>query len=321
MQLYDLKKYNPEQALKDVLPQVQNTNKGDLIIKDILMHQAGLKPFIPFYEKTLKDDTPNAKLYSKIKNQTFSVTVADSMFMKPAYRDTIYKQVLLSSVKSDAKYVYSDLSFYLIKMMCEHVSGRSIDNYMLPIYQKIGAQSMGYLPLERFPKKLIAPTENDKIFRKQLIQGYVHDPGAAMLGGVAGHAGIFSNANDLAKIMQLYINKGNYGGEQYITSLTLTYFSSCNACAEGNRRGLGFDKPEPDKTKEGPTCASASLSSFGHTGFTGTYAWADPENGLVYIFLSNRVNPDAENKKLAKLNVRTNIHQVFYDAIKWSEKK
>jgi CubicO group peptidase (beta-lactamase class C family) len=180
---------------------------------------------------------------------------------------------------------------------------------------------MGYLPLQRFPKKRIAPTENDIIFRKQIVQGYVHDPGAAMLGGIAGHAGIFSNANDLAKLMQLYLNKGNYGGEQYITSATLNYFSSCIACAEGNRRGLGFDKPEPDTNKEGPTCASASLSSFGHTGFTGTYVWADPDNELVYIFLSNRVYPDAENKKLSKLNTRTNIHQVFYDAINASKKQ
>jgi len=168
---------------------------------------------------------------------------------------------------------------------------------------------------------MIAPTENDKIFRKQIIQGYVHDPGAAMLGGVAGHAGLFSNANDLAKIMQMYLNKGNYGGEQYVSSATINYFSSCVSCADGNRRGLGFDKPEPDKSKEGPTCSSASLSSFGHTGFTGTYAWCDPENGLLYIFLSNRVYPDAENKKLSKLNTRTNIHQVFYDAIKLSEEQ
>jgi CubicO group peptidase (beta-lactamase class C family) len=206
-------------------------------------------------------------------------------------------------------------------MMCEHLSGRSINQYMMPIYRKLGAPNMGYLPLQRFPKKRIAPTENDILFRKQVIQGYVHDPGAAMLGGVAGHAGIFSNANDLAKLMQLYLNKGNYGGEQYITSATINYFSSCIACAEGNRRGLGFDKPEPDKSKEGPTCASASLSSFGHTGFTGTYAWSDPEHDLIFIFLSNRVYPDAENKKLSKLNTRTNIHQVFYDAIKAASKQ
>jgi CubicO group peptidase (beta-lactamase class C family) len=240
--------------------------------------------------------------------------------MKKSYRDTIYKQVMISAIKSPAKYVYSDLGFYLTKMMCEHLSARTIDEYMTPIYRKIGAQSMGYLPLLRFPRLMIAPTEHDLSFRKQIIRGYVHDPGAAMLGGVAGHAGIFSNANDLAKMMQLYLNKGIYGGEQYISSATISYFTSCIACSDGNRRGLGFDKPEPDKSKEGPTCSAASLSSFGHTGFTGTYAWADPENGLVYIFISNRVYPDAENKKLSKLNTRTNIHQVFYDAIKLTVK-
>ncbi len=321
MQLYDLRKYSPEQPLSDILPIAKNTNKGNLIIKDILLHQAGLKPFIPFYEKNIKDGQLDPKIYNKIKTITYTIRVADSIYMKPVYRDTIYKNILLSPIKSPAKYVYSDLSFYLMKMMCEELSGRSIEAYMSPIYRKLGANTMGYLPLERFSKDRIAPTENDVLFRKQLIQGYVHDPGAAMLGGVAGHAGIFSNANDLAKIMQLYMNKGNYGQEQYVSSSTINYFSSCVACADGNRRGLGFDKPETDKTKEGPTCAGASLSSFGHTGFTGTYAWADPENGLVYIFLSNRVNPHAENKKLSKLNVRTNIHQVFYDAIKLGLKK
>ncbi len=320
MQLYDLKKYNPAQALKDVLPASINTNKGDLIIKDILLHQAGLKPFIPFYESTLEHGKLNAKIYNNTKSSGYSIPVADSIFMVKTYTDTIYNKIMQSSVKGAAKYVYSDLSFYLTKMFCEHLSGRSIDQYMGPIYRKIGAHNMGYLPLSRFPKNSIAPTENDKLFRNQIVQGYVHDPGAAMLGGVAGHAGVFSTANDLAKIMSLYLNKGNYGGEQYISSNTISYFTSCIACADGNRRGLGFDKPEPNKTKEGPTCASASLSSFGHTGFTGTYAWADPENGLIYIFLSNRVYPDAENKKLAKLNTRTNIHQVFYDALKVSKK-
>lgn len=318
MQLYDLRKYNPEQSLKDVLPGSVGTNKGDIIIKDLLLHQAGLKPFIPFYEKTLKEGQPDTKIYSKTLSSIFAIQVADSMYMKVSYRDSIYKQIMLSPVKSPAKYVYSDLSFYFTKMFCENLSGRSIDQYMAPIYRKMGAQSMGYLPLNRFPKRIIAPTEQDTVFRKQLIRGYVHDPGAAMLGGIAGHAGIFSNANDLAKVMQLYLNNGNYGGEQYISSNTVKYFTSCVACLDGNRRGLGFDKPEPDKSKEGPTCDGASLNSFGHTGFTGTYAWADPENGLVYIFLSNRVNPEAENKKLSKLNTRTNIHQVFYDAIQLS---
>ncbi|HRG57538.1 MAG TPA: glycoside hydrolase family 3 N-terminal domain-containing protein [Bacteroidia bacterium] len=316
MQLFDLRKFNPEQTLKDVLPTSLNTNKSDLIIKDILTHQAGLKPFIPFYEKTINDGKLSPKIYSHSKNKIFNIQIADSLFINANYSDSIYSQVWNSSIKPSGKYVYSDLGFYLTKMMCEYLSNRSLDQYMRPIYRKLGANSTGYLPLERFSKKIIAPTEEDKIFRKQILQGYVHDPGAAMLGGIAGHAGVFSNANDLAKIMQMYINKGSYGAEQFITTSTVNYFTSCIACPEGNRRGLGFDKPEPDKTKEGPTCEAASLKSFGHTGFTGTYAWADPENGLVYIFLSNRVHPDAENKKLSKLNTRTNIHQVFYDAIK-----
>ncbi len=321
MQLFDLKKFNPEQPLKDVLPITENTNKGNLIIKDILLHQAGLKPFIPYYTQTINKGVLNPNIYQNKKSNKFPIQVADSLFILKSYSDTIYNQMLTSPVKSNPKYVYSDLGFYITQMISEHLSQRSIDQYMHPIYRKIGASTTGYQPLNRFPKRRIAPTENDITFRKQLIQGYVHDPGAAMLGGVAGHAGIFSNANDLAKIMQVYLNKGQYGGEQFITSKTIEYFTSCIACDEGNRRGLGFDKPEPDKAKASPTCHSASLASFGHTGFTGTYAWADPENGLVYIFLSNRVCPDAENTKLSKLNVRTNIHQVFYDAIENSNAK
>jgi beta-glucosidase-like glycosyl hydrolase/CubicO group peptidase (beta-lactamase class C family) len=321
MQLYDLRKFSPEQALKDVLPATINTNKGDLIIKDILTHQAGLKPFIPFYEKTMVDGNPDPKIYSKVKSNAFAQQVADSLFIRNNYIDTINHQIMLSPLKTQGKYVYSDLSFYLTKMMCEHLSGRSLEQYMNPIYRKMGAYTTGFLPSERFPKRIIAPTENDLLFRKQVIKGYVHDPGAAMLGGVAGHAGLFSNANDLAKLMQLYLNKGNYGDEQYITTATINYFTTCVNCLEGNRRGLGFDKPEPDKSKESPACTGASLRSFGHTGFTGTYAWADPENGLVYIFLSNRVYPNAAPNKLSKLNTRTNIHQVFYDAINFNAEK
>ena len=320
MQLYDLKKYHPEQKLKDVLPAVSNTNKGDLLIKDILTHQAGLKPFIPFYEKTLKAGKPDKSIYNKVQTKAFAIPVADSLFMRTTYTDSIYSQLLYSPVKPAGKYVYSDVGFYLMKMLCEYNSGRSVEAYMQPFYRMLGANTTGYKPLERFPKNMIVPTEQDVTFRNQLTHGYVHDPGAAMLGGVGGHAGLFSNANDLAKVMQMYLNKGNYGGEQYITSEAINYFTSCMYCSEGNRRGLGFDKPEPDKSKDSPACSSASLNSFGHTGFTGTYAWADPDNGLLYIFLSNRIHPDAENKTLSKQNIRTKIQQVFYDALSMSKK-
>jgi CubicO group peptidase (beta-lactamase class C family) len=172
-----------------------------------------------------------------------------------------------------------------------------------------------YKPLEKFEKSSIAPTENDLVFRKQIVQGYVHDPGAAMLGGVSGHAGLFSNANDLAKFMQMLLNGGTYGGDKYLDRKQILEYTSCMACENGNRRGMGFDKPENDTTKNGPTCKGISAESYGHTGFTGTMVWADPSTGLLYVFLSNRVYPDAVYNKLAEMDVRTNIQKAIYDAM------
>ena len=184
------------------------------------------------------------------------------------------------------------------------------------LYSRMGATTLGYHPRLKFEKDRIAPTENDLYFRKQIVQGHVHDPAAAMMGGAAGHAGLFSTANDLAKIMQMYLNKGRYSGFQFINEETIDYFTQCHNCYNGNRRGMGFDKPNPDTTKSSPASESATLSTFGHTGFTGTCTWADPETGLLFIFLSNRVFPDVVDNKLSSLDVRTNIQETLYRAIK-----
>jgi len=180
-------------------------------------------------------------------------------------------------------------------------------------YKSMGMNHMGYLPLERFPKSQIAPTENDQLFRGQLIHGYVHDQGAAMQGGIGGHAGLFSNANDVAKMMQMYLQNGFYGGKQYFKQKTIMKFNTCYYCEDEVRRGVGFDKPQLDEV--GPTCGCVSMTSFGHSGFTGAYTWADPESEIVYVFLSNRVYPDAGNRFLLSENIRTNIQQIIYDAI------
>jgi CubicO group peptidase (beta-lactamase class C family) len=182
-------------------------------------------------------------------------------------------------------------------------------------YEPLGAGTLGYLPLNRFDESRIVPTENDMFFRRQLLRGYVHDPGAAMLGGIAGHAGLFSNANDLAKMMQMFLNWGSYGDKEYLDSATIRTFTSRVYEANDNRRALGFDRPVIDEPDEGPACNSASASSYGHSGFTGTLAWMDPEFELLFIFLSNRVHPNQSNTKLLDQNVRTNIQQVLYDAI------
>ena len=176
-------------------------------------------------------------------------------------------------------------------------------------------ENLGYLPLQRMNKSRIVPTEDDFEFRGQLLKGYVHDMGAAMQAGVGGHAGLFSNANDLAKIMQLYLNKGKYGGIRYLSKSVIEEFIKCQYCIDKNRRGLGFDKPALEGKDEGATCQCVSYLSFGHTGFTGTLAWADPETNIIYIFLSNRIHPDANNRKLLETDVRTNIMQVIFDSL------
>jgi len=201
-----------------------------------------------------------------------------------------------------------------MKSIIEQQASTPLDIYVEKMFYKpLGLHNCGFKPREKFDLKRIVPTENDTAFRKQLLHGDVHDPAAAMLGGVSGNAGLFCNANDLAVIMQLMLNRGLYGGKQYFRQTTVNYFTKQQF--PGDRRGLLFDKPEPDSTKSSPVCHAASLKTFGHQGFTGTCAWVDPQYSLIYIFLSNRVNPDASNDKLVKMNVRTDIQQVIYDAM------
>ena len=183
------------------------------------------------------------------------------------------------------------------------------------LYESLGANHTTYNPLSKFTKADIVPTEEDNYFRMQKVQGFVHDQGAAMVDGVGGHAGLFSNANDIAKIMQLYLWKGFYGGKRYIKPETLDLFNTCNYCSEDVRRGVGFDKPQLGES--GPTCGCVSMTSFGHSGFTGTFTWADPEEDIVYVFLSNRTYPSADNRKLIGSNLRSNIQEVIYQAIQY----
>jgi len=238
------------------------------------------------------------------------------MYVRNNFRDTIYKLINESELLKRKGYKYSDLGFYFMHQIIESITNTSLDNYVnTNFYKPIGATTLGYKPLEHFPIERIAPTEFDRAFRRQIIDGYVHDQGAALLGGVAGHAGLFSNANDLAKIMQMLLQNGEYGGRRYLNKETVELFTSCRFCPS-NRRGLGFDKPETNPKLASPACKCVSAKSFGHSGFTGTFAWADPENQLIYIFLANRVYPDAENNLIIDLNTRTKIQEVIYDALK-----
>lgn len=315
MSLYEQKKMNLDSTLKTYLPEAANTNKGDLVIREILTHKAGLKDWIPFYMETMmKNGDYLPHLYSCDSNGVCSFKVARELFINGAYRDTIMRKVFASPLRPTKDYMYSDLGFYLMMYTIEKLTGTPLDKYAdQHFYKPLGATSLGYKPLNRFPLSRIVPTEDDLVFRKQLVQGYVHDPGAAMMGGVCGHAGLFSDANDLAKLMQMYLWKGTYGGEKYFDTATVNEFTRCQYCIENNRRALGFDRTDPQIG--GFACSCVSSESFGHTGFTGTIVWMDPVSGILYIFLSNRVFPDATNSKLNKMGIRPRIQEVVYDAI------
>ncbi|MGI8892382.1 MAG: glycoside hydrolase family 3 N-terminal domain-containing protein [Bacteroidia bacterium] len=314
MKLYDENKIDPDKKVSKYLSELKKTDKKDVILKDVMLHRAGYQSWIPFWTQTMKNGKLDTLLYRTSVNDSFNISVAQNLYLRTGYRDSIWNQIVNNPLTNSGKMVYSDLSMITMQMVIEEEAKTSLDDYVNQnFYNPLGLSRITYNPLLKNKVEKIVPTENDTKFRGQLIQGVVHDPAAAMMGGVAGHAGLFSNATDLAVIMQMLINGGNYGGENYIKTSTVNEFTKTHV--QGNRRGLIFDKPEPDLSKGGPTAKSAPLTSFGHQGFTGTCVWADPENNLVYIFLSNRVYPDAENNKLAKMNIRTDIHQVIYNAI------
>ena len=299
-----------------MLPVFKGSNKQDATVLDMLTHQARFQPWIPFYKATLDSlNKPSEKYYRTRPTVEFQIKVAEDLYLRRDYNDTIIKAIVDSPLLPKKQYKYSDFSFILFKEYLEMQNDKSLE-YLAKsnFYNELGANSITYNPLHQFEKSVIIPTENDNYFRHQIVHGYVHDMAAAMQGGISGHAGLFSNALDIAKVMQMYLQKGSYGGKQFITSATLQKFNTCYFCKDGNRRGVGFDKPQLGT--EGPTCGCVSLTSFGHTGFTGTMTWADPEQEIVYVFLSNRTFPDSNaSNKLSKENIRENIQKVIYEAI------
>jgi CubicO group peptidase (beta-lactamase class C family) len=308
--------FHLDSTLASYLPEiVSGTAYERLVMRDILTHQAGLTPWIPFYTKTLLSGQWRKEIYSTESKQGYTSQVAENLYILDSYQDSIFARILATPLKKGQGYKYSDVGYYFMKEIIRKQTGMTLDEYTRKqFYEPMGLNSMRYLPLTKFPKQFIPPTEDDKLFRKQLIQGYVHDQGAAMTGGVGGHAGLFSNAIDLASLMQMMLNQGEYGGRRYLNESVVKEFTKCQNCAT-NRRAIGFDKPVRNLSG-GPTCELVSLDSYGHTGFTGTMAWVDPNNGVNYVFLSNRVYPDAENKKLLSLSIRTEIQRVIYEALK-----
>ncbi|KAB1154423.1 glycoside hydrolase family 3 N-terminal domain-containing protein [Flavobacterium luteum] len=317
MQQYDQGKVTMETTLGTMLPIFDQSDKKDISFKELLSHYARFEAWTPFYKATLDSSKfPLPKYYSKVANEQFSKQVADSLFLRNDYHDTIMKKIVDSKLILKKEYKYSDYTFIILKEYLERITGKTLDILVQEhFYNSLGMNNTTYNPLRKFNKYIIPPTEIDTYFRHQLLQGYVHDMAAAMEGGVGGHAGVFSNTMDVAKIMQMYLQKGNYGNRQYFSEKTFADFNTCYFCAEGNRRGIGFDKPQQPGAA-GPTCGCASLTSFGHTGFTGTMTWADPETEIVYVFLSNRTFPGTNaTNTLSKENIREDIQKVIYEAI------
>ncbi|GAA0744999.1 glycoside hydrolase family 3 N-terminal domain-containing protein [Gaetbulibacter jejuensis] len=302
--------------LSKILPEYKSSNKSDITIKEMLSHYARLKPWVPFYAATLDSVTkkPDAKYYRRKYSPNFSIKVAEEVYLRHDYPDSIQKIIKDSDLLSRQRYRYSDLPYYILKKYIESYYDKPLDELVQEhFYQSLGANYTTYNPSQLFSNSQIVPTEIDDYYRYQEVHGYVHDMGAAMQNGVGGHAGIFSNANDVAKIMQMFLQKGFYGGKRYFKTETLDKFNKCYYCHRDNRRGVGFDKPQLGE--EGPTCGCLSLQSFGHSGFTGTYAWADPEEEIVYIFLANRTYPRAGKNLLLRENIRTEIQRLIYEAI------
>lgn len=301
-------------TFKDLIPEYADTELKDVTVLKALSHYGRLPAWIAFYVSTLdKNRKPSREFYSSEKSDDYPYKVFDHLYLTKAYKDSMYNRIGRQDLKSN-RYRYSDVGYYVFKKYIEDTYENDLDKLVDGfLYQSIGANRTAYNPLNKFSKDMIVPSEKDNYYRYATVQGYVHDMGAAMQGGVGGHAGLFSNANDVAKIMQMYLQGGYYGGKRYFKERTIKKFNTCYFCDEDVRRGVGFDKPQIKGS--GSTCGCVSRKSFGHSGFTGTYTWADPEEEIVYVFLSNRTYPTQNNNLLVKSGLRTRIQQVIYDAI------
>jgi CubicO group peptidase (beta-lactamase class C family) len=307
MQLYDQGRLSVDSTVGYYLPQARKTDKNTLLVREVLEHQAGLIPDIPTIEAVKPTD------YTVDSSTDYPTKVNENYYLRKDYfKEVMWPLMLNSPVRTRGQYIYSDLSMCFMQQIIETLTTMPENVYVQQqFYIPLGMQTAGYLPLYRFKPDQIIPTENDQTYRHSLLDGYVHDPTAALMGGVAGHAGLFASANDVAILYQMMLNRGTYGGVQYIKPETVDLFTKQQSPI--SRRGLGFDRWDPDLTKKYPS-QYASPQTFGHTGFTGTCVWVDPTYHLVYVFLSNRVNPNVSNK-LGSLNIRPRIQDVVYQAI------
>ena len=318
MKLYEEGKLDLDRTLGHYLPVTRNTDKENIKVRDILLHQAGLNPYISFYKETIDANSgqPSQELYRSQYDSLFSIPVARNVWLRRDWNDTMMKRIVDSKLGPAPKYVYSDNDFILLGKIVESISGLKLDEYaMQNFYKPLGMLTTGYRPWQRYGIERVVPTEEEKHFRKQLLQGYVHDEGAAMFGGISGHAGLFSNAYDLSLLYQMLVNGGELGGRRYFKPETIQLFTAYGS--DISRRGLGFDKPEKDNAsrKEPYPSLLASPDTYGHTGFTGTCVWVDPQSKLVYVFLSNRVYNTRTNNLLGQMGIRGKIQDAIYKAL------
>ena len=323
MRLVDEGKFNVDGKMADYLPDFRKSNKADLVWRDVLTHQARLKAWIPFWRDAKSADTTSTlhtwrpKTFKTKRSARYPIEITDSLYLFKKYPQTIFKQIKDSPLNSKKEYVYSDLSFILYPQIVKRLTGKPFEEYLkTTFYSPLGAATLTYNPRRFYKLNRIVPTEYDSLFRKTLIWGRVHDEGAAMLGGLSGHAGLFGSANDLMKVFEMYRQKGTYAGQQYISAKTIAEFTRYQFPELGNRRGLGFEKPSFVYTGNAPR--SATKDSFGHSGFTGTFTWVDPDPAynLTYVFLANRVYPTRNNNKISALNTRTYVAEALYQAIR-----
>ncbi len=319
MLLDDRGLFDIDKTLGDYLPWFRFSDKGDMVLREMLAHQAGLKAWIPFWRNTLENDSTFRRgIFSDYTNRKYALQVTDSIYMNRHYLKDMFREIRDSPV-GDKKYVYSDLTFILAAEIIESLTDSTIDKFApANIHRPIGAFNITYRPLEKYPAERVVPTEYDSLFRKQLLRGTVHDEGTAMLGGVSGHAGLFATGNDLLKLVEMYRRGGEYGGVRVLSSDVLRKYTTVQFPDNDNRRALGFDKPllrnDTVPPEEAYPCPSASPASFGHSGFTGTFIWCDPDEEISYVFLSNRVYPTRNNNRLSDLSIRGKILQAVYDA-------
>ena len=341
MKLYDEKKITLQDNIGKYLKETKDSDKENIRIRTLLLHESGIVAFIPYYTSAIDENSYTGSLFgqrshiynakyagawgrtdykfhsdliSSKPSEIFYMPVANNMYASDKMSEALLKDIINSPLSNKGKYRYSCLNFMLLKEAVECISGLDLNTYTrINFFDKLGSTTTSYLPLRFLQEEVIAPTENDPFFRKQHLVGYVHDEGAALFGGVSGNAGLFSNANDLAKLYQMWLNGGEYGGEQYLSKETIKLFTTSKSSV--SRRGLGFDKPDPRNSRTSPTSPGTPIEVYGHTGYTGTSFWVDPNNNMIYIFLSNRVNPSRTPNRLSTLEIRERIQEELYKAI------